>query len=395
MAMIEGKIINGIYVSHGLDPLKQSWVVPTSEWLNIVERNAPLHKKAASEVLNLIDPSLARYWEIISNPLLTVFLDQLKNPRSKFKSWNVNLPVLEDDAGTKSIADLAKAQNMQQALDAIKRNNDVVEQRYKEGKWSILAVDGEVWTDVVGVELSVVIPDMKNIVSRKLADSMICAWINEKYHRTDSSNNMLLLWGAGDGWDFVSANSINMGHQRTAIFTNLFKSISIAKGYCERFGWKYPGDERMKEIMINLYTAHERGHEIRIMFPLVNELSPDLIALTCVLDLAQKNPFGPINPNDLVLGILAEYGAQAKEKPVGHQMVDGYALSGTVVMKLMLDSEIINLVDGKLAINMANLPKFLERLLQHEWILAQGGGGPDIVNYLPIGALPQQLLDML
>lgn len=333
---------------------------------------------AAKQVLGREDVKLKQYWDTVAPALLGVFLRQLRKPGKDYKNWGVTLPILKEYPETYELANLARATSREKALLAMKRNNELAADRYEQGGIVVLAADGEMLgSNSLEVDVCVARPDTN--WQRKFVTYQINRWMKSDTH------HMTMTWLAQAGWP---PSSQNLDHSRTVVFTNLLKNVKWAREYCGRFDWKYPGEEKIKEAMAAVYIAHENGHEKRIMSPRLNELSADLLAWTCVVDLSQKGLLGSIGIEDIILAIFAEYAIQAKAQASRNETIDAYRLSGIVAMDSMLKSKLIVPRRKNLKLDMTKVNGFYKELAKYDQMLDRGG-----ITSIP--ALPVQLLNML
>jgi hypothetical protein len=384
--MIEAKEIYDIYMSKGINILATSFLDfdnPEKFVKDTKKRFGP-SLKAAKQILSVEDPTLGKYWEKIAPALMGVFFKQLKKPDAPYKNWNIHLPTLPGYPETGQLANLATATNRKRALLALEKNNYLIASRFEQGSLVVLAADGEVLGGET-VEVDVSVARVDTSWQKKFVANQIKSWLNKRYHTTHDPLHMTMTWLASAGWP---SSSQNLGHEKTVIFTNLLKNLPQAEVYCKKFGWRFPGEDKIKEAMIALFVAHEDAHGIRARKTLLNELSADLPTWMCLIDLSQKRLLGTIGVRDVILAIFAEYAIQAKAPVSKNEMIEAYRLSGLVAMNTMLETGLIVPRRDNLKLDMNKLADFYREVAQQEKILSQGG-------VPPINELPGQLLDML
>lgn len=278
------------------------------------------------------------------------------------------------------------APDREQALRALYANNAMAAQRFGRGETVFIAADGEMLGGLfIEPEINVVGPDT-NLQRQKMSFEMV-KWQNEYYHQNRHPQCLIGTWLAGAGWSTIVASSQNLKQERTLILTNLFKNLSQAKLYCDKFGWPYPGIEKIKEATLAIYIAHEFMHGIRDRDG-IDELSSDIGAFACVIDLARKGLLGTVLVTDVIIAIFAEYATQAKEKPTDNPVLNEYGESGVFTINLMNKTGLIVPKDQILGLNMDRLDEFWQQVMQTDQIIEENGD-------LSIVPLPEQLQNML
>lgn len=385
--MIKEKEIFEIYKSNGVDILDNTWAANPKKWSNISAKNASGHHLAAMQILGGEDQALKKYWSKIFLPMTTVFQRQLKNVDDRrYRSWDVNLVESLRYPETQAISLLGVASYREQALRALYANNAMAAERFGRGKTVVIAADGEMLGGLsIEPEINVVRPDTN--IQRQRMSYEIIKWQNERYHQDKHPQCLIGTWMAGVGWSAIVASSQNLKHERTLILTNLFKNLSQAELYCDKFGWPYPGIEKIREATLAIYVAHEFMHETRDRDGM-DELSSDIGAFACVIDLARKGLLGTVQVMDVTIAIFAEYATQAKEKPTDNLVLNEYGVSGRFTINLMYGSGLIVQKDQTLSLNMDRLDEFWQQVMKTDQIIEENGD-------LSIIPLPEQLLNML
>ena len=385
--MLSPREIHLIYQHVGVDLHTSTWAGDSGRLLELIEKKTTSHFGASMQVLGATDPNLKRYWQQTFWPLAVAFQNQLKNPSSEYKSWGVMLPALGRFPETLALAMLASAPSQEQAILAMRSNQDFVGLGYEQGRVVVLA------TDSSQIEVNVAGPD-KNW-ERDFRVSRIVRWLNDRYRQNRSPQHMIMTWLAGVGRSQLYESAQNLGGERTIVFTNLLKTIPDAKRYCRKFGWRYPGDKVVLEATLALYVAHEHVHGIRQMGKVLDELSADVPALVCTLELAQSGQLAGVSVENMLLVILAEHGATGRQEITGNKFVDSYIFSSRCIFNSMHLGGLIVPEGKRLKLDDRHLGSFLEQLGRCEEVLAQNGSEREIIQSLPVGKPPEQLTRLL